>query len=299
MSIYPPSISRCQHLKVNGTQCGSPALRRGQFCFFHKSWHETRIVINGNRARRARFVMNLPVLEDANSIQVSLMQVMRGILTGQLEQKTAGLLLYALQTASSNLGRIHFEPMHKEEIVIDPRTVDQTQLGEDVWAIEDYEDDEQSAENIEIDASGERDIDAENEAVRREEAEMERTIAEIEGATGIFLPQPNLPEGSVVAAGSQAAKRRQNAAHGASRGWKQQNGKAPEERKKSCDKVSEVEASEKTIAEIKAIAVGSRRQKRPSTVAPRRQLSLVASQTAPDTPRIKPERRVRRSHAIN
>jgi hypothetical protein len=32
MSDFP---SRCQHIKVNGTQCGSPALRRHKFCFFH------------------------------------------------------------------------------------------------------------------------------------------------------------------------------------------------------------------------------------------------------------------------
>jgi hypothetical protein len=37
------------------------------------------------------------VLEDANSIQMSLMQIMRLLLTGQIENKTASLLLYALQ----------------------------------------------------------------------------------------------------------------------------------------------------------------------------------------------------------
>ena len=110
MSSYPNSIPRCEHIKINGTQCGSPALKRNRFCFFHKRWHETRIVLNANRARRARAALDLPVLEDANSIQVSLMQVMRLILNGQVDPKTAGLLLYALQTASSNLSRINFEP---------------------------------------------------------------------------------------------------------------------------------------------------------------------------------------------
>ena len=79
------------------------------------------------------------MLEDANSIQVSLMQVMRLILSGQLDPKTAGLLLYALQTASSNLSRTNFEPVIKTCVVIDPRTVDQTPLGEDPWCREDYE----------------------------------------------------------------------------------------------------------------------------------------------------------------
>ena len=142
MSLYPASIPRCEHLRVNGTQCGSPALRRNHFCYFHKRWQETRIVLNANRARRGRAALDLPVLEDANSIQVSLMQVMRLILSGQLDPKTAGLLLYALQTASSNLSRTNFEPVIKTRVVIDPRTVDQTLLGEDPWCAEDFEEEE-------------------------------------------------------------------------------------------------------------------------------------------------------------
>jgi len=147
MSSYPASIPRCQHLKINGTQCGSPALRRNHFCYFHKNWQETRIVVNANRARRARAILDLPVLEDANSVQVSLMQVMRLILSGQLDSKTAGLLLYALQTASSNLSRINFEPAVKTRVVIDPRTVDQTPLGEDPWCREDFEEEEYEEED--------------------------------------------------------------------------------------------------------------------------------------------------------
>jgi len=40
---------------------------------------------------------------------------------------------------------------------------------------------------------------------------------------------------SGVASRKLAAKRRKNPAHGASRGWKVENDRAPEERKKSCD----------------------------------------------------------------
>jgi hypothetical protein len=66
---YLPNVPRCQHLKVNGTQCGSPALRRNRFCFFHKSDQEQRIKLNASRRGRATFT--LPVLEDADSVQVS------------------------------------------------------------------------------------------------------------------------------------------------------------------------------------------------------------------------------------
>jgi hypothetical protein len=182
MSSYPNSIPRCEHLKVNGTQCGSPALKRNHFCFFHKRWHETRIVLNANRARRGRAALDLPVLEDANSIQVSLMQVMRLILSGQVDPKTAGLLLYALQTASSNLSRINFEPAVKTRVVIDPRTVDQTPLGEDPWCREDFEEEEYEEEdqaetdqheNVQAEATGPEDLN--------EEAAMEEKIPQIQG----------------------------------------------------------------------------------------------------------------------
>src|SRR2546427_2822502 len=141
--MYSPNIPRCRHIKTNGMQCESPALRRNRFCYFHKKWHDQRVVINSARARRTRAALDLPILEDADSVQVGLMQVMRLTLTGQLDSKTAGLMLYALQTASLNLRRTNFEPLHKTDIVIDPRRVDETPLGEDVWENEDFEDPEE------------------------------------------------------------------------------------------------------------------------------------------------------------
>jgi hypothetical protein len=176
MSLYPASIPRCEHLKVNGTQCGSPALKRNHFCYFHKRWHETRIVLNANRARRGRAALDLPVLEDANSVQVSLMQVMRLILSGQIDPKTAGLLLYALQTASSNLGRINFEPIIRTRVVIDPRTVNQTPLDEDPWCSEDYEEEE-----YEDDDQDENDSAAAG-SEQEEEAASGNTIPQIHAA---------------------------------------------------------------------------------------------------------------------
>jgi hypothetical protein len=146
--MYSPNVPRCQHIKTNGTQCGSPALRNQRFCYFHKKWHDQRVVINSARARRNRAALDLPVLEDADSVQVGLMQVMRLTLTGQLDSKTAGLMLYALQTASFNLRRTNFEPRFKHEIVIDPRRVDKTLLGENAWENEDFPDPEEDPEEL-------------------------------------------------------------------------------------------------------------------------------------------------------
>ena len=134
MSLYPESIARCQHLKVNGTQCGSPALRKQRFCYFHKDWRQKRLQINVN-IRREQGVVTLPVLEDANSIQVALMQVMRLLLTAQIEHRTAGLLLYALQTASANLARTTFEPELPTRVVIDRAVVARRPIGATAWTI--------------------------------------------------------------------------------------------------------------------------------------------------------------------
>ena len=146
MSSYP---SRCQHLKTNGTQCGSPALRRNRFCTFHKRYQDERIRLNVDRRRRGTATFFLPALEDANSIQMSLMQIMRLLLTGQIEHKTASLLLYALQTASANLRLTNFKPF-VHEVILDPRDAAQSPLDEtQLWDDEDFEEEEEGLDEVE------------------------------------------------------------------------------------------------------------------------------------------------------
>src|SRR5215471_18667637 len=144
MQSFP---SRCQHIKVNGVQCGSPALRRNRFCFFHKQYQNERIRLSADRRRRGVASFVLPVLEDANSIQMAIMQIMRLILTGEIEHKTASLLLYALQTASSNLRNTTFEPrMH--QVILNPRDAADVPLNCDAWDDEDFEDEEDEEEEL-------------------------------------------------------------------------------------------------------------------------------------------------------
>lgn len=137
--MYPSSISRCQHIKVNGTQCGSPSLKSRRLCFFHNRWRETRIDFNNAGSAHFTEIFALPVLEDANAIQVTIMQVLRLIIAKHLDSKTAGLLLYGLQTASGNLKSTRFEPRNQKDVVIDPRTVADSLLGEHIWDPSQYE----------------------------------------------------------------------------------------------------------------------------------------------------------------
>jgi hypothetical protein len=192
MSMYPTSIPRCQHIKVNGTLCGSPALHRRRYCFFHQQWRERRVQINTNARRRARS-LDLPVLEDANSIQVTLMQVMRLLVAGQIEHKTAGLLLYALQTASVNLKRTEFEPTIKEHVVMDPREIPNASLGQKLWDPDDYEDEEEYAED-ECEENEDDDAGASAEASQEEIEEEQEEDEAAEKASASSDPGKKPPQ---------------------------------------------------------------------------------------------------------
>lgn len=94
----------CEHVKANGHFCGSPALRGRNYCYFHMV-HIGRQLRQQSCAARGlpASAMELPLLEDAASLQLALMQVTEALLRGSLDHKTAGLVLYSLQTAAINL----------------------------------------------------------------------------------------------------------------------------------------------------------------------------------------------------
>lgn len=204
MANFP---SRCQHLKVNGTQCGSPALRRNRFCFFHKRFQDERIRLSADRARRGVATFVLPVLEDANSIQIALMQVMRLLVAQQIDHKTASLLLYALQTASTNLRLTKFDPL-RHDVVLDPRTVGDTPLDSSIWEDEDFEDEEdyQVEETVEAVERAKKQaamehwakdyVDRACETHKRNQAENSDTTAAQVTSTGsavVSSPSPEKP----------------------------------------------------------------------------------------------------------
>jgi hypothetical protein len=130
--FYDVHIPRCAHIKTNGTQCGSPALREQRFCFFHEKWQGQEIALKAEQPPEQP-CFTMPLLEDANSIQIALMQVIRLVVTRQIDPKVSGLLLYALQTASLNLRQMQLQPRRHETVVIDPNAVDNTGVGADSW----------------------------------------------------------------------------------------------------------------------------------------------------------------------
>ncbi len=128
------TAARCRHIKVNGTQCGSPALRSKIFCFYHQNDRPCPLPCYSD-IEYATGEITLPFFEDAHSIQAVIRQVVQMVLQKRLERKTAGLLLYALQIASSNLKRMELEKPQPEQVVtdletMDPDTVSQTPMAD-------------------------------------------------------------------------------------------------------------------------------------------------------------------------
>ena len=97
--------AQCRYIRPNGVRCGSPALKGKTHCYFHY------------RFLGIKTDYYLPALEDANSIQMVIMQVVRGVMEDGIDVKKAGLVLYAMQIASQNLHRVNFQPEPKQMVL--------------------------------------------------------------------------------------------------------------------------------------------------------------------------------------
>ena len=106
-----PTVPQCQHIKTNGIRCGSPALRDHRYCFFHQRAHDLRRM----RREKPHNRIHIPLLEDGNAIQLAIQEVAEAIAEDRIDARRAGLLLFAFQTAASNLKRVDFEPQQLRE----------------------------------------------------------------------------------------------------------------------------------------------------------------------------------------
>ena len=95
------TVPLCQHWKDSTTRCGSPAMRGTRYCYSHHRAQAWATRKSAERARQ-RWFESEP-LDDTASVQRALRQVMERLLSGQVDHKKAGKILYKLQTASVNL----------------------------------------------------------------------------------------------------------------------------------------------------------------------------------------------------
>jgi hypothetical protein len=104
------NIRSCTHIKVNGTRCGSPALRSEVFCYFHQR------MIRGVRTPAKSRLHPIALIENEEGIQASLMEIINALVRNTIDFRRAQLILRALHIAVKNSPRVHFN-VHNNEMI--------------------------------------------------------------------------------------------------------------------------------------------------------------------------------------
>ena len=105
----------CQHVMIGGMRCGSPALRGHGHCYYHHSLR--RLLPNrfhnwesyNHETDRGIRMIPMPLLEDATSLQTAYMQIVHGVLSGQMDLPRSRVALSALRAAARNLPMVKLE----------------------------------------------------------------------------------------------------------------------------------------------------------------------------------------------
>ncbi|HKV78992.1 MAG TPA: hypothetical protein VJP02_12655, partial [Candidatus Sulfotelmatobacter sp.] len=100
----------CTHIKVTGVRCNSPALRGEQFCYFHQNAHR------GVRRPPQSRLHPIAMIEDEESIQYALMEVINALMRNTIDIKRASLIIRALHIAVKNASRVKFS-IHAKDTV--------------------------------------------------------------------------------------------------------------------------------------------------------------------------------------
>jgi hypothetical protein len=219
-----PNVRNCTHIKVTGQRCGSPALRREFFCYFH-----TR-VIKGVQQRVDMQLHSMALLEDCESIQLSIMHVVDGLIKGTLDPTRARLIIQALRIAARNAKNVRFDDVHY-------RASEQPMVREvpdyaRQYLIEHPEfgppiDSKKEQINPTPGPEPQPTPDARSAGVPARVAAKAPAQRETKAA-----PQPAQVNASQESVKTEpAAERRKNTAHGASRGTNPANNPAPKEQK--------------------------------------------------------------------
>ncbi len=133
----------CQHIMISGAHCGSPAVKGQPYCHHHHSLRRLlpkRFVawdgFVNDSVHGTRFIP-MPLLEDALSVQTAYMQIIHGVLSGQMQMPHARIALAAVRAAARNLPWVKAErtAMAGEQSEL-ARDVSDTR--EKVWSNDDY-----------------------------------------------------------------------------------------------------------------------------------------------------------------
>ncbi len=91
-------IKLCEYRFGDGNLCKGIALRGADFCRHHLRYQDQFDVTSPD--------YRMPSLEDANSVQLFVNEVLRGLLSGKLDPKHAKSVLWGAMIASANLKQV-------------------------------------------------------------------------------------------------------------------------------------------------------------------------------------------------
>ena len=99
-------VDLCRHIKTNGLQCRGIALDGSVFCYFHNKLHRSHQLYRNKTYFQPELIshtlfLELPATEDRASIQLAISEIVTAVAKYAMDPKRAGILLYALQIASS------------------------------------------------------------------------------------------------------------------------------------------------------------------------------------------------------
>ena len=94
------SFRSCDHRKVDGVLCGSPALRGKKLCFFHQRDHKRSQYAAGVIRRADVLGPRLPPMKSLADIQLALGEVLRALAADRVPHRRAGRVLFDLERAA-------------------------------------------------------------------------------------------------------------------------------------------------------------------------------------------------------
>jgi hypothetical protein len=94
----------CRHIRTSGGRCRSAALPSQHFCHYHLTQRKSAAITTKGELAVAT-PLELPPIEDRFSVQIAIGRILSALASGTMDPRHAGLFLYGVQIAASNLPR--------------------------------------------------------------------------------------------------------------------------------------------------------------------------------------------------
>jgi hypothetical protein len=90
-------VARCQHVKADGIQCNTPAIKHARYCYYHTQ---------AERTRRAPYQpLSFPPLDNYAAIQLAITDILNRLARGHLDHHEARLMLRGCHHAITALDK--------------------------------------------------------------------------------------------------------------------------------------------------------------------------------------------------